>query len=396
MFVSIASMLLGSFAAIGQRNIKRLMAYSSIGHMGFALIGLAAGTSEGVQGVLVYMAIYVTMTLGTFAVILSMRRSGGMVESIDQLAGLARTHPTMAFFLAMLLFSMAGIPPLAGFFAKFYVFLAAIKAGLYVLAVIGVLASVVGAYYYLAIIKTMYFDEPAEGFYGMPGELKVVLWVCGAVQHPVLPLSGTAGRRSERCRPFAVLMQLHSAAAVAGYRLAAHETLESTNAEALRLARGGERGPLWIVARQQTAGRGRRGSEWISPPGNLHATLLLVDPAPAECAPELSFVAALALHDAIVELAPSLRSDLSLKWPNDMLHGGGKLAGILIEGERPARELAVAIGIGVNCRHHPGQTSYPATDLAAVGADISAESLFATLSAAMVRRLAPMASRRRV
>ena len=177
-FVSIASMLLGSFAAIGQRNIKRLMAYSSIGHMGFALVGLAAGTSEGVQGVLVYMAIYVTMTLGTFAVILAMRRSGGMVETIDQLAGLGRTHPTMAFFLAMLLFSMAGIPPLAGFFAKFYVFLAAIKAGLYVLAVIGVLASVVGAYYYLAIVKTMYFDEPAEAFYGMPAELKVVLGVC--------------------------------------------------------------------------------------------------------------------------------------------------------------------------------------------------------------------------
>ena len=178
-FVSIASMLLGAFAAIGQRNIKRLMAYSSIGHMGFALIGLAAGTSEGVQGVLVYMAIYLTMTLGVFAVILSMRRSGGMVESIDQLAGLARTNPTMAFFLAMLLFSMAGVPPLAGFFAKFYVFLAAIKAGLYILAVIGVLASVVGAYYYLAIIKVMYFEEPAEPFYSMPNELKLVLGVCG-------------------------------------------------------------------------------------------------------------------------------------------------------------------------------------------------------------------------
>jgi NADH-quinone oxidoreductase subunit N len=177
-FVSVASMLLGAFAAIGQRNIKRLMAYSSIGHMGFALIGLAAGTSEGVQGVLVYMAIYVTMTLGTFAVILSMRRAGGMVESIDQLAGLARTHPAMAFAMAMLLFSMAGIPPLAGFFATFYVVLAAIKAGLYVLAVIGVLASVVGAYYYLAIIKAMYFDEPAEGFVGMPAALKVVLGVC--------------------------------------------------------------------------------------------------------------------------------------------------------------------------------------------------------------------------
>ncbi len=178
-FVSIASMALGAFAAIGQRNIKRLMAYSSIGHMGFALIGLAAGTAEGVQGVLIYMAIYVTMTLGVFAVILSMRRSAGMVETIDQLAGLARTQPTMAFFMAMLLFSMAGVPPLAGFFAKFYVFLAAIKAGLYLLAVIGVLASVVGAYYYLAIIKIMYFDEPAESFYDMPYELRVLLAICG-------------------------------------------------------------------------------------------------------------------------------------------------------------------------------------------------------------------------
>src|SRR6201998_1407371 len=161
-FVSIASMALGSFVGIGQGNFKRLMAYSSIGHMGFALVGLAAGTSEGVQGVLIYIAIYVTMTLGVFAVILSMRRSTGMVESIDQLAGLARTHPTMAFFLAMLLFSMAGVPPLAGFFAKFYVFVAAIHAGLYLLAVLGMVTSVVGAYYYLAIVKVMYFEEPAE------------------------------------------------------------------------------------------------------------------------------------------------------------------------------------------------------------------------------------------
>jgi NADH-quinone oxidoreductase subunit N len=178
-FVAIASMALGAFAAIGQRNIKRLMAYSSIGHMGFALIGLAAGTAEGVQGVLVYMAIYLTMTLGVFAVILSMRRPDGMVENISDLAGLARTRPAMAFFLAMLLFSMAGVPPLAGFFAKFYVFLAAIKAGLYALAVIGVLASVVGAYYYLLIVKVMYFDEPAPDFVGTPYELKAVMAVCG-------------------------------------------------------------------------------------------------------------------------------------------------------------------------------------------------------------------------
>jgi NADH-quinone oxidoreductase subunit N len=178
-FVAIASMALGAFAAIGQRNIKRLMAYSSIGHMGFALVGLSAGTAEGVQGVLVYMAIYVTMTLGAFACILSMRRDGQMVEGIADLAGLARTHPTMAFFLALLLFSLAGIPPLAGFFAKFYVFLAAIKAGLFALAVIGVVLSVVGAYYYLLIVKIMYFDEPAKGFEPMPYELKAVLAVTG-------------------------------------------------------------------------------------------------------------------------------------------------------------------------------------------------------------------------
>ncbi len=178
-FVSIASMALGAFAAIGQKNIKRLMAYSSIGHMGYALVGLAAGTAEGVQGVLIYMAIYVAMTLGTFAVILSMRRDGRLVEAIGDLAGLSRTHPTMAFLLAMLLFSLAGIPPLAGFFAKFYVFLAAIKAGLYPLAVIGVLTSVVGAYYYLAIVKIMYFDEPVKPFQPVPGLLGFVLMVSG-------------------------------------------------------------------------------------------------------------------------------------------------------------------------------------------------------------------------
>ncbi len=178
-FVAIASMALGSFAAIGQRNIKRLMAYSSIGHMGFALIGLAAGTAEGIQGVLVYLAIYLAMTLGTFAVILSMRRGEGMVEQITDLSGLARSNPPLAFFLALLLFSLAGIPPLAGFFAKYYVFLGAIKAGLYGLAVIGVLTSVVGAYYYLTIVKIMYFDEPAPAFRPMPIELKAVLGVAG-------------------------------------------------------------------------------------------------------------------------------------------------------------------------------------------------------------------------
>jgi NADH-quinone oxidoreductase subunit N len=178
-FVAIASMVLGSFAAIGQTNIKRLMAYSSIGHMGFALVGLAAGTVEGAQGVLVYIAIYVAMTLGTFAVILTMKRNGQPVETIGDFAGLSRTNPLLAFFFAMLLFSLAGIPPLAGFFAKFYVFVAAIKAGLFTLAVVGVLASVVGAYYYLTIIKVMYFDEPLTRLDPMRMELRTVLAVAG-------------------------------------------------------------------------------------------------------------------------------------------------------------------------------------------------------------------------
>lgn len=180
-FVAIASMALGSFAAIGQRNIKRLLAYSSIGHMGFALVGLAAGTAEGVQGVLVYMTIYVAMTIGSFAFVLAMRRDGGLVENISDLSGLARTHPTMAFFFGALLFSLAGIPPLAGFFAKFYVFLAAIKAGLYILAVLGVVTSVVGAYYYLLIVKVMYFDEPAPRFVKMAPSLGVMLALSGLV-----------------------------------------------------------------------------------------------------------------------------------------------------------------------------------------------------------------------
>ncbi|MFT0861635.1 NADH-quinone oxidoreductase subunit NuoN [Ancylobacter sp. G4_0304] len=200
-FVSLASMVLGAFAAIGQRNLKRLMAYSSIGHMGYALVGLAAGTEQGVRGVLIYMAVYVAMTLGTFAVILSMRRKDGMVENYEDLAGLARTNPVMAFMLAALMFSLAGIPPLAGFLAKYYVFLAAIEAGLYTLAVVGVLASVVGAYYYLRIVKVMYFDEPAGAFVPMPGELRAVLAVAGlfivllfAYPAPLLAAAGVAAK----------------------------------------------------------------------------------------------------------------------------------------------------------------------------------------------------------
>jgi len=167
--MSFLSMALGAIAAIGQTNIKRLMAYSSIGHMGYALLGLAAGTTLGIEGVLLYMLIYVVTNAGVFACILAMKRDGRMVEDIADLSGLARTQPRLAFVFAALMFSLAGIPPLAGFFAKFFVFLAAIQAHLYVLAVLGVLASVIGAYYYLRIVKIIYFDEPAPAFDGDQG-----------------------------------------------------------------------------------------------------------------------------------------------------------------------------------------------------------------------------------
>lgn len=163
-FMAMGSMALGSFAAIGQTNIKRLLAYSSIGHIGFALVGVAAGTVEGVQAVIFYMMIYLVMTLGAFSGVLLMRRQGHYVETIGDLAGLSRSHPTMAFLIAALMFSLAGIPPLAGFFAKFYVFSAAMEAHLYGLAILGVLLSVVAAVYYLRIVKIMYFDEAVAGF----------------------------------------------------------------------------------------------------------------------------------------------------------------------------------------------------------------------------------------
>lgn len=160
--ISALSMLLGAFAAIAQNNIKRLMAYSSIGHVGYALVGLASGTEEGIRGILIYLAIYLAMNVGTFACILSMRQRDRLVEGVTDLAGLAKTHPMMAFLLAGFMFSLAGVPPLAGFFGKFYIFMAAINAHLYALAVLGVLSSVVSAYYYLRIVKIMYFDDVAE------------------------------------------------------------------------------------------------------------------------------------------------------------------------------------------------------------------------------------------
>jgi NADH-quinone oxidoreductase subunit N len=181
-FISLASMLLGSFAAIVQTNIKRLMAYSSIGHMGFVLVGLAASNEQGVTGILLYLTIYLFMNIGTFGCILAMRRQGRMVEDINSLAGLSTTNPMMALALAIFMFSMAGIPPLGGFFAKLFVFRAAIDAELYVLVVAGLLTSVVGAFYYLRIVKLMYFDEAAEPFDRVLGrEISVIVSVTAII-----------------------------------------------------------------------------------------------------------------------------------------------------------------------------------------------------------------------
>ncbi len=176
-FLSIASMVLAAFAAIGQKSIKRLIAYSSIGHVGFALVGLSSGTQMGVEGVAIYMAIYVGMTVGLFACILSLRTESGYVETIDELAGAAQTRPFVAAVMAVLMFSLIGLPPLAGFFAKWHVFLAAIEAQLFVLAVIGVLASAVSAFYYLRVVKVMYFDEPVRQFVAVPRELTIIMSV---------------------------------------------------------------------------------------------------------------------------------------------------------------------------------------------------------------------------
>lgn len=196
-FISMASMILGAFAAIGQNNIKRLMAYSSIGHMGYALVGLAAGNQVGVQGVILYMTIYMAMTLGAFACILAMRHGDGMVEEIDTLAGAAKTHPWMALILALIMFSLAGIPPLAGFFGKWYVFVAAIEADLYGLAIVGVLASVVGAFYYLRIVKILYFDEEETPFEAMPVELRVIMAIAGAFVLGFMVIAGPIGAMAE-------------------------------------------------------------------------------------------------------------------------------------------------------------------------------------------------------
>ena len=201
-FLSLGSMILGAFAAIAQENIKRLMAYSSIGNMGYALIGVIAGTETGVAAVILYMVIYMVMTAGVFTIILSMRRSGKAYEKISDLRGLSQTSPALAYCMAILMFSMSGIPPMAGFFGKMVVFQAAVAEHYYVLAVLGVLSSVVAAYYYLRIVKVMFFDEAADAFdKGVPFARRIVLVIsiffvlCFAIK-PSLLVASASGAAS--------------------------------------------------------------------------------------------------------------------------------------------------------------------------------------------------------
>ena len=268
-FISIASMALGSFAAIGQTNIKRLMAYSSIGHMGFALVGLAAGTVEGAQGVILYMSIYLVMTLGTFAAILSMRRDGKAVETITDLAGLARTNAPMAFFLGAMMFSLAGIPPLAGFFAKFYVFAAAIKADLYGWpssacsparsAPITICASSSSCISTSRPRRSIARESSRASCWRSRRSLIIVFAFAPA------PLTNAAMAAAQVAVLNAGGRPLQRA--LSGWRVAHFDSLDSTNEEARRRALGGDPGRLWVVAEEQSAGRGRQGRRLGLAPG---------------------------------------------------------------------------------------------------------------------------------
>ncbi len=198
--ISVASMLVGALGAMMQTNIKRLLAYGAIGHIGYTLIGVAAGTPAGIKAVLIYLTLYIFMSVGTFGFVLFMRRAGQQVESLDDLRGLSKTNPRGALFMLIMMFSMAGIPPFAGFYGKMFVFLSAMEVGLYTLAVVGVLTSVIAAFYYLKVVKLLYFDEPVLGLERhVPLMSQVTLLICALVTvlfflYPsaLLDIAGTA------------------------------------------------------------------------------------------------------------------------------------------------------------------------------------------------------------
>ncbi|HEU0118032.1 MAG TPA: NADH-quinone oxidoreductase subunit NuoN [Alphaproteobacteria bacterium] len=203
-FISVASMVLGCFAGLVQSNIKRLLAYSSIANIGFALAGLAAESKPGILGLLIYLAVYFANTLGAFGVVLCLRKNGKMVEKVDDLAGLAKSNPVLALAMAIFMFSMAGVPPFAGFFGKYFVFLAAAQSHLMPLAIIGLLSSVVSAFYYLRVIKVMYFDELREPIDPLPDWGVKTVITLGAVYMLLFTISPAAiiGHASEAVRSF--------------------------------------------------------------------------------------------------------------------------------------------------------------------------------------------------
>jgi len=189
-FLSIASMVFGAVAAIGQKNLKRLVAYSSIGHMGYALAGLATGTNLGIQSSITYISIYIVMNLGLFSCLLMMKRNDRYYENIEDLSGLSKNHPLLSLSMMIILFSLAGIPPLAGFFAKFYIFTAVIEQSMYFLAIIGLLSAVISAFYYLRIIKIIYFDPEREKYdtdYNMGLKISLSLTTLLIISYFIIP-----------------------------------------------------------------------------------------------------------------------------------------------------------------------------------------------------------------
>ncbi len=347
-FAALASTVLGGVAAIGQKNIKRLLAYSSINNVGFALVGLAAAGVAGVASVLIYMAVYVVMTLGAFLVVLRMRDAEGRpVEAIAALSGLSRTRPWLALAMAIFMFSLAGIPPLFGFWPKFLVFDAAVAAGPH-------LARRGGDRDLGDRRLLLHHDRQADLFRRARPRLRRDPRAGRRRHDPRLRAGRLAARLSRHPLARRGLDQRRAGPVL----IRAVAETGSTNDDVAALARDGAREGTWLRAERQTGGKGRQGRAWVSPPGNLHASTLVRLRRRDPPAPTLALVAAVALHEVVAIYAPGTQ----IKWPNDLLFDGAKLAGILLEREGEA----VILGFGVNLAAHPDGLDRPATSLAAL------------------------------